>query len=69
MHTTIAISKETRNLLLEFGKKSENYDEVIRRMYNTLMMHVKLKEFVDQQSYSTLDEAEEWTKMKIKMMK
>ena len=65
MHTTIAISKETRNLLQEFGKKSENYDEVIRRMMNTILLQEELRKFVDEQEYSSLEEAKEWTRMKI----
>ncbi len=66
MNTTISISKETRDLLLEFGKKSENYDDVIRRMHNTLLLQEKLKEFVDENEYSSLQEAKEWTKLKLK---
>ncbi|HIH32053.1 TPA: hypothetical protein HA235_05070 [Candidatus Woesearchaeota archaeon] len=66
MNTTISISKETRELLLNFGKKSENYDDVIRRMHNTIMMQEKLREFVDQNEYSTIKEAKEWAKLKIK---
>lgn len=66
MKTTISISKETRNLLLDFGKKSENYDEVIRRMHNTLMLQEQLREFVDENEYSSLEEAREWTRLKIK---
>ena len=69
MNTTISISKETRNLLQDFGKKSENYDSIIRRMYNDLMLQQKISEFVDEQGYSTLEEAKEWTKMKIALMK
>lgn len=66
MNTTISISKETRNLLLDFGRKSENYDDVIRRMHNTIMMQEQLREFVDENAYSSLQDAKEWTKMKIK---
>ena len=66
MNTTISVSKETRDLLLDFGKKSENYDDVIRRMHNTIMMQEQLREFVDENAYSSLQDAKEWTKMKIK---
>ncbi|MGV8150315.1 MAG: hypothetical protein ACP5NV_01165 [Candidatus Woesearchaeota archaeon] len=69
MNTTISISKETRNLLLDFGKKSENYDDVIRRMHNTLMMQEQLREFVNDNEYSSLKDAREWTEMKIKSKK
>jgi hypothetical protein len=65
MNTTISISKQTRDLLLEFGKKSENYDDVIRRMHNTIRMQEQLREFVDEQEYSSIKEAKEWTKLKI----
>lgn len=66
MNTTISISKETRDLLMDFGKKSENYDDVIRRMHNTLMLQEQLREFVDEQEYSSLQEAKEWTRLKLK---
>ena len=65
MNTTISISKQTRDLLLNFGKKSENYDDVIRRMHNTIQMQEQLREFVDEQEYSSLTEAKEWTKLKL----
>lgn len=68
MNTTIAVSKETRDLLQAFGRKSESYDEVIRRMYNTIKLQEALREFVDENEYSTLEEAMEWARMKIKMM-
>lgn len=66
MNTTISISKETRDLLKEFGKKSENYDDVIRRMINTIEMQEELRRFVDENEYCTIEEAIEWTKMKLK---
>jgi hypothetical protein len=66
MNTTISISKETRNLLTDFGRKSENYDDVIRRMHNTIMMQEQLREFADEQEYSSLQQAKEWTKLKLK---
>ncbi len=65
MNTTIAISKETRNILKEFGKKSENYDEIIRRMHNTIMMQMELGKFVDENEYSSIEEAKNWTKLRI----
>jgi hypothetical protein len=66
MNTTISISKQTRELLRDFGKKSENYDDVIKRMFNELTLNHAIKEFVDESGYTTLDEAIEWTKLKIK---
>ncbi|MFC1722886.1 hypothetical protein ACFL0V_02000 [Nanoarchaeota archaeon] len=68
MNTTIAISKETKDILQNFGKKSETYDDVIRRMFNIVQMQKKIKEFVDESGYSTLEEAEEWTRLKLKAM-
>ena len=66
MNTTISISKETRNLLREFGRKSESYDDILRRMYNQTQMQAKIREFADKSGYSTLEEAREWTRLKIK---
>lgn len=67
MNTTISISKKTRKILQDIGRKSETYDQVIQRMHNTLLLREKLEEYMDQQSYSSLEDAEEWTKMKIKL--
>ena len=66
MNTTISISQETRNLLREYGKKSENYDEVIRRMHNTIHLQEQLRAFVDEQEYSSLEEAKQWTKLQLR---
>jgi len=66
MNTTILISKDTRDILQDFGKKSESYDDVIRRMYNIIKIQEKISEFVDESGYSSLKEAKEWTKLKIK---
>lgn len=66
MNTTISISRQTRSILQEFGKKSESYDDVIRRMHNTIQLQQKIQEFVDEQEYSSLCEAKEWTRLKIK---
>ncbi len=66
MNTTISITKKTRDLLQEYGKKSESYDDVIIRMHNTIKMQEQLRDFVDENEYSTLQEAKEWTKLKIR---
>ncbi|MBN2142391.1 hypothetical protein JW711_03600 [Candidatus Woesearchaeota archaeon] len=66
MNTTISISRETRDVLLDFGKKSENYDDVIRRMHNTIMLQEELRRFVDENEFSSLEEAKEWTRLKLK---
>ena len=69
MNTTISISKSTRSLLQDFGKKSENYDDVIKRMLNRIKMREILEEFVNEQEYSTLEETKEWAKLKIRAAK
>ncbi len=66
MNTTIAISKETKDILQNFGKKSETYDDIIRRMFNIVQMQEKIQEFIDDSGYSTLEETKEWFKLKIK---
>ncbi len=66
MNTTISISKKTRDLLKEYGKKSENYDDIIKRMYNDSMLRMSLEKFIYSKGFVTLKEAEEWTELKIK---
>ncbi len=68
MNTTISISKDTRSLLLDYGRKSENYDGIIRRMYNNNKLQEQMAEFVNEAEFSTLEEAKEWTRMKIKLL-
>ena len=68
MNTTISISKETRTLLQEFGKKSENYDAILKRMYNQIKIQEKIAEYINENEHVTLEEAKEWTKLKIKSM-
>jgi len=64
MNTTISISKETREILRDFGKKSETYDEVIKRMYNSVKMREMLEQFVDKTKWCTIEEAMAWTEKK-----
>ena len=64
-NTTISIRKETRELLREYGKKSENYDDVIKRMHSEIMMEKTLRQFVSENEYTTLEEAKEWTRLKL----
>lgn len=66
MNTTISISKETRELLRDYGKKSETYDEVIKRMHNSVKMREMLEQFVDKTKWSTIEEAMDWTEKKNK---
>ena len=66
MNTTIQISKETRNILQEFGKKSETYDEIIRRMYNNMILMETFHKFTDENEWVSLDEFKEWLDLKIK---
>ena len=65
MNTTISISKDTRDILQEFGKKSESYDDVIRRMYNDIKLREEMLEYLSESEYSTVKEAREWPKLKI----
>jgi hypothetical protein len=69
MNTTISISKKTRDILQDFGKKSETYDDVIMRMHNQLKLHDVIKEYVDENNYCDLDDAIEWAKLKMKAEK
>lgn len=66
MNTTISISKKTRDLLRDYGKKSENYDDIIKRMYNNTKLQMVLEKHIYSEGFVTLDEAEEWTELKIK---
>ena len=65
MNTTISINKETRNLLKEYGKKSESYDDIIRRMYNDLVIRDEVRKYLDETEHVSLEDAIEWTKLKI----
>ena len=69
MNTTISISKDTRALLQDFGKKSESYDDIIRRMVNYIKLQDEASEFMREEGWSTLNEAESWTKEQIKKLK
>ena len=66
MNTTILVSKETRQMLQDLGKKSESYDSIIRRMANQIKMQERLEEFFSDEGFSSVEEAKEWTKLKIK---
>lgn len=61
--TTIAISRSTRDLLRQFGRKSERYDDIIRRLLLDQQLHEQLQQFIDHTEYSSLQEAREWTVM------
>ena len=69
MNTTIAIDTRTRATLQDFGKKSESYDDVIKRMFNQIKLQETLNEFVNENEHFTIEEAIEWTKLKIKAAK
>jgi predicted CopG family antitoxin len=66
MNTTISISKETREKLREFGKKSENYDDIINRLYNNTQMMDAIDKLLLKKGFMSLDEAKEWTELKNK---
>ena len=65
MNTTISINKKTRNLLKEYGKKSESYDDIIRRMHNDLVIRDEVRRYLDETEFVSLEDAVEWTKLKI----
>ncbi len=69
MNTTISIKKTTRTILQEIGKKSESYDDIILNMYNTIKLMELVNNFVNEEEFSSLDDAKEWTKLQIKAMK
>jgi predicted CopG family antitoxin len=66
MNTTISITKETRGLIQEIGKKSESYDDVIKRLIFERTLRQKAEEFINADSYVSIEDAIEWTKLKIK---
>ena len=66
MNTTISISKETRKMLQDFGRKSESYDDIVRRLFNQMMMHEKIQELVDKSGYSSIEDVKEWFRLKYK---
>ena len=37
--THIEISRDTHNKLGDFGKKNESYDEIVKRLINTVKMY------------------------------
>ena len=53
-------------MLQNFGKKSESYDDIIRRMANQIKMQERVDEFFSEEGFSSIEEAKEWTKLKIK---
>ncbi len=57
--TTIQIEKDTRDLLKNYGRKSETYDELIKRLLRTAKKAAffqKLDEIVDNEEFTPLDE-------------
>lgn len=66
MNTTISISKKTRDLLKNYGKKSENYDDIIKRMHSELLIREEVREYMDETRFISLEDAKEWTELKIK---
>ena len=65
MNTTISITKETRALIQEIGKKSESYDDILKRLIFERTLREKTEEFVNMNNYVDIDDAIEWTKLKI----
>lgn len=66
LNTTISINKETRDVLKNYGKKSETYNDIIMRMFNDLMIKEEVKKYLDEKEFVSVEDAVEWTKLKIK---
>lgn len=57
MNTTIQISKETRDLISEFGHKGDTYEDIIKRLYE-LACEAQLRKFMESsEEYISIDEA------------
>jgi hypothetical protein len=57
--TTIPLSKETRDLLKEYGKKGETYDELIRRLLQVaeqVEFARRQKRILDDEEFVPLDQ-------------
>ena len=69
MKTTIAITPKTRKILQEYGKKSETYDDVIKRMRNELEIRDKVTEYENPEEWVSIDDAIKHAKEATKNLK
>lgn len=66
MNTTISISKDTREILREYGKKSQSYDDIIKEMHEKIVLREAVEEYVNENEWFTIDEARKWTVEELK---
>jgi hypothetical protein len=58
MTTTVAVSKQTQDLLKNVGRKGETYDQVINRLYNLAkrqLFYEKQKKILDEEEFTPID--------------
>ena len=61
--TTIPIEKSTRNKLREFAKKSESWNDLLNRLYETAVAAQHAEVFFATKAYTTkemLDRIDKW---------
>ena len=64
MNTTIQITKETKELLSNFGTKKDTYEDIIKRIYK-LACEEQLRKFMEpSEKYISIHEAIEISKKK-----
>ncbi|MCD6414774.1 MAG: hypothetical protein J7L23_04085 [Candidatus Diapherotrites archaeon] len=57
--TTVAVTKETQQLLKEIGRKDETYDEIINRLYRLArrqLFYDRQKRILDEEEFVPLGE-------------
>ncbi len=57
MATTISISNEMKENLKNLGRAGDSYEDVIRRMYETVRKHMLLSYLYDTADTMTIEEA------------
>ena len=57
MNTTISISKETKQHLIEFGNKGETYDDILERILTSVKERQIQEILMDTSNCITIDEA------------
>ena len=64
MNTTISISQETKEQVMEFGNKGDTYDEILRRILNSLKERQLEEIFMNERNTTTVKEALDKAKQK-----
>lgn len=57
MNTTIAVSPETRDKIIEFGNKGETYDDILARILNSAKERQVQELLMDERGTMTMSEA------------